>query len=72
MRILFLDSPAFAKQDMIDAFTACGIACDLFFMRRTTTGRMFLTRRSLTPPFPVFPTILFFPLIIFQFCQTVA
>ena len=31
MRILFLDSPAFAKQDMIDAFTACGITCDLFF-----------------------------------------
>ena len=31
MRILFLDSPAFAKQDMIDSFTACGITCDLFF-----------------------------------------
>lgn len=31
MTILFLDSPAFAKQDMIDAFTECGISCDLFF-----------------------------------------
>lgn len=31
MRILFLDSPAFAKQDMIDAFEACNITCDLFF-----------------------------------------
>lgn len=31
MRILFLDSPAFAKQDMIDAFDACNITCDLFF-----------------------------------------
>lgn len=33
MRILFLDSPAFAKQDMLDAFTSCGIACDLFFQK---------------------------------------
>ena len=31
MRILFFDSPAFAKQDMIDAFTAQQISCDLFF-----------------------------------------
>lgn len=31
MRILFLDSPAFAKQDMIDAFKAQQIPCDLFF-----------------------------------------
>lgn len=31
MKILFLDSPAFAKQDMIDAFESCGIHCDLFF-----------------------------------------
>lgn len=31
MKILFLDSPAFAKQDMIDAFTECEISCDLFF-----------------------------------------
>lgn len=31
MKILFLDSPAFAKQDMMDAFTLCGIQCDLFF-----------------------------------------
>lgn len=31
MKILFLDSPAFAKQDMIDAFETCGIHCDLFF-----------------------------------------
>lgn len=31
MRILFLDSPAFAKQDMIDAFTSKDISCDLFF-----------------------------------------
>lgn len=31
MKILFLDSPAFAKQDMIDAFTETGIECDLFF-----------------------------------------
>lgn len=30
-KILFLDSPAFAKQDMIDAFTETGIECDLFF-----------------------------------------
>lgn len=31
MRILFLDSPAFAKQDMMDAFADCGIRYDLFF-----------------------------------------
>lgn len=31
MNILFLDSPAFAKQDMIEAFRACGITCSLFF-----------------------------------------
>lgn len=31
MNVLFLDSPAFAKQDMIDAFTECHISCDLFF-----------------------------------------
>ncbi len=30
MKILFLDSPAFAKQDMIDAFEQCNIQCDLF------------------------------------------
>ena len=71
MRILFLDSPAFAKQDMIDAFTACGITCDLFF-HEAYNDRQNVSRRSLTPPFPVFPTILFFPLIIFQFCQTAA
>lgn len=31
MRILFLDSPAFAKQDMINAFGTHGFDCDLFF-----------------------------------------
>ena len=31
MKILFLDSPAFAKQDMIEAFESCGIECTLFF-----------------------------------------
>lgn len=31
MKILFFDSPAFAKQDMIDAFEDMNIACDLFF-----------------------------------------
>lgn len=31
MKILFLDSPAFAKNDMLDAFTECAISCDLFF-----------------------------------------
>ena len=31
MRLLFLDSPAFAKQDMIEAFEECDISCDLFF-----------------------------------------
>ncbi len=31
MRILFLDSPAFAKQDMINAFVSHGARCDLFF-----------------------------------------
>lgn len=30
MRILFLDSPAFAKEDMISAFRSCGIQCDRF------------------------------------------
>ncbi len=30
MKILFLDAPAFAKQDMIDAFVECGIDCELF------------------------------------------
>ena len=54
MRILFLDSPAFAKQDMIDAFTACGITCDLFFHEAYNDRQ----------------NVLFFPLIIFRFCQT--
>lgn len=31
MKILFLDTPAFAKSDMIAAFQAHGITCDLFF-----------------------------------------
>lgn len=31
MKILFLDTPAFAKQDMIDAFNECNIECNLFF-----------------------------------------
>lgn len=31
MKTLFFDSPAFAKQDMIDAFEKSGIICDLFF-----------------------------------------
>lgn len=31
MRILFFDSPAFAKQDMLDAFKEHQIHCDLFF-----------------------------------------
>lgn len=31
MKILFLDSPAFAKQDILDAFLSCGIQYDLFF-----------------------------------------
>lgn len=31
MKILFLDSPAFAKFDMIEAFGLCGAECDLFF-----------------------------------------
>lgn len=30
MKLLFLDSPAFAKEDMLDAFRSCGIHCDLF------------------------------------------
>ena len=30
MKLLFLDSPAFAKQDMLDAFTDCGLSYDLF------------------------------------------
>lgn len=30
MKLLFLDSPAFAKEDMLDAFRSCGIQCDLF------------------------------------------
>lgn len=31
MKVLFLDSPAFAKLDMIEAFQSCGIECQLFF-----------------------------------------
>ncbi|GHU44031.1 hypothetical protein FACS1894111_10640 [Clostridia bacterium] len=31
MKILFLDSPSFGKQDMIDAFVEVGLSCDLFF-----------------------------------------
>ncbi len=31
MKILFLDSPAFAKEDMLEAFCECGIECTLFF-----------------------------------------
>ena len=30
MKVLFLDAPAFAKQDMIDAFAECGIESGLF------------------------------------------
>lgn len=30
MKLLFLDSPAFAKEDMLDAFRSCGMKCDLF------------------------------------------
>jgi spore maturation protein CgeB len=36
MKILFLDSPAFAKQDMIDAFTEQHLQCDLFFHKDYT------------------------------------
>lgn len=31
MKIIFLDTPAFAKQDMIDAFESNHVKCDLFF-----------------------------------------
>lgn len=31
MKILFLDSPAFAKEDLLEAFTECGIEYTLFF-----------------------------------------
>lgn len=31
MKILFLDSPAFAKEDMIEAFTECNVTCVPFF-----------------------------------------
>lgn len=31
MKILFLDSPAFAKEDMLEAFDECGIEYTLFF-----------------------------------------
>ena len=31
MNILFLDSPSFAKEDMIDAFSQLGYQVDLFF-----------------------------------------
>ena len=31
MKILFLNSPAFAKEDMLEAFGECGIECTLFF-----------------------------------------
>ena len=31
MKILFLDSPAFAKEDMLEAFRERGIECTLFF-----------------------------------------
>ena len=30
MKILFLDSPAFAKKDMLEAFHNCNIETDLF------------------------------------------
>lgn len=30
MKILFLDSPAFAKKDMLEAFLNCNIETDLF------------------------------------------
>ena len=30
MKILFLDSPAFAKKDMLEAFHNCEIETDLF------------------------------------------
>lgn len=44
MRILFLDSPAFAKQDMIDAFEACNITCDLFFIKIIRNGKVQILR----------------------------
>lgn len=31
MKVLFLDSPAFAKEDMLAAFDECGVKCTLFF-----------------------------------------
>lgn len=39
MKILFLDSPAFAKEDMIDAFKECNITCDLFFHEKYNERR---------------------------------
>ena len=41
MKLLFLDSPAFAKQDMLDAFTDCGLSYDLS-MRDTMTEKIML------------------------------
>ena len=66
MKILFFDSPAFAKQDMIDAFEDMNIACDLFFTRSTTTDRALLflphlmlrsRRHRMTLSFPLIITL---------------
>ena len=50
MRILFLDSPAFAKQDMMDAFADCGIRYDLFFMTAIMTDKILILKLLFLPP----------------------
>ena len=74
MRILFLDSPAFAKQDMIDAFTACGITCDLFFHEayndRQNVSYEEKFDAAVSSLSAKIRLIFVFPLIIFRFCQT--
>lgn len=70
MKIVFLDTPAFAKQDMIDAFEENEIQCDLFshpsYQDRVNASLnlIFLSLLNLTT------TVLYSPLIIFRFCQT--
>ena len=57
MKLLFLDSPAFAKQDMLDAFTDCGLSYDLFIHEG------YHDRKKLSP------MILSFPLTTIRFSR---
>ena len=67
MKILFLDSPAFAKQDMIDAFEANQITCDLFYQKIIKNGTAKNLKKHLLLHLQMHPMRLYFLLIIPRF-----